>query len=59
LTKSQTWWFRPIITVLEKQRQENCKFKDSLSYIARLCVKKTKQEKVKLEKFGRDHLLTR
>jgi hypothetical protein len=37
---SQTQWHTPIITALGKLKQEIHKFKASLGYIVRLCLKK-------------------
>jgi hypothetical protein len=43
----QVWWCPPIIPVLGRLRQKDSKFKDSLGYIARPCLKKKMQEKNK------------
>jgi len=37
--KGQEWWHRPVILALRKLRQEDHKFKASLSFIARPCLK--------------------
>jgi hypothetical protein len=33
------WWFTLVIPAFGRVRQENCKFKANLSYIARPCLK--------------------
>lgn len=40
----QTHWYRPVITSLGRLRQEDQKFKASLSYITRVCFKGTKKQ---------------
>jgi hypothetical protein len=42
---SQVWWYRSIIPVLRRLRQEDSKFKACLDYIARFCRKKKKRRK--------------
>jgi hypothetical protein len=37
---SQAWWCTPILPALRRLRQEDWKFKDSLGYITRPCLKK-------------------
>jgi hypothetical protein len=37
------WRYIPAIPVLRRLRQEDLKFKDRLSYIGRLCLKKKKK----------------
>jgi hypothetical protein len=41
---------KPDIPALERLRQEDCKFKSSLGYIVRFCLKKPQQNKIKKQK---------
>jgi hypothetical protein len=43
------WRYIPAIPVLRRLRQEDLKFKDRLSYIGRLCLKKKKKSVVARE----------
>jgi hypothetical protein len=36
------WWFMPAIPVFRRLKQEDCKFKTSLGYTARPCLKTEK-----------------
>lgn len=40
----QTRWYRPVITLLRRLRQEDQKFKTSLSYITKVCFKGIKKQ---------------
>jgi hypothetical protein len=40
----QAWWYLSVIPAVRRQRQENYEFQDSLSCIARSCLKKTIKE---------------
>jgi hypothetical protein len=42
LLQSQAWWYMPVIPALGRLRQEDLVFEASLSYIVKLCVKKSK-----------------
>jgi hypothetical protein len=46
---SRVWGCRPVILALRKLRQENHKFKVSLGYVVRSCLKKKKDKSVKRE----------
>jgi hypothetical protein len=43
--RSQAWWFMLVTPALGKLRQESQKFKASLRYISRFCLKTTKRKK--------------
>jgi hypothetical protein len=40
------WWCTPVIPAFRNLRQEDCKFKASLGYIERPCLKKQNNKKV-------------
>jgi hypothetical protein len=42
--KSQVWWNMPVIPAFRRLRQEDHKFKVSLSYITRHCLTKKKRK---------------
>jgi hypothetical protein len=39
------WWYIPVILAIRRLRQEDYKFKASLGYTGRTCVKTNKQQK--------------
>jgi hypothetical protein len=39
----QEWWNMSVKPALKSLRQKDCKFKASLSYIVRLCLKRKKE----------------
>jgi hypothetical protein len=41
----QAWWYTPVIPALRRWRQEDKKFETSLDYVARPCLKNTRQKK--------------
>jgi hypothetical protein len=41
------WWFTSVIPTLRRLRQEDGKFKDSLEYLPRPCLKKSKSKENK------------
>jgi hypothetical protein len=41
------WWLLPIIPVLGRLKQEDCKFKANLGYTEKHCLKKRKEGKEK------------
>lgn len=42
-TCNRLQWYRPVIPVFRKLRQEECEFKDSLGYLERASLKKQKE----------------
>lgn len=46
--ESREWWPMPVILALQRLRHEGCyKFKVSLDYVAKPCLKKLKQNKIR------------
>jgi hypothetical protein len=45
----QTWWCTPQISALRSLRQDDCKFKAPLDYLARCCPTPSKKKKKKKE----------
>jgi hypothetical protein len=52
MNKSQSlvWWYMLVNPALGRPGQEDCKFKISLSYIVRACLKKERKEGKKEKK---------
>jgi hypothetical protein len=44
---SKAGWVTPLIPALKKLREKDLEFEANLGYIGRLCLKKTKQSKLK------------
>jgi ubiquinone/menaquinone biosynthesis C-methylase UbiE len=40
------WWYTSVIPVLGRLKQEDCKFKASLGYTVRVCLKQNKMKQI-------------
>ena len=56
IKNSWVWWCTPVIPVLGRLKQEDCRFETSLSNLARPCFKIKKQKGLGVQLRGRDRM---